>query len=125
MQFRDGRGLVREVPEGEAGARDAPAPQPRPKRDLQLVFRGDLVTVHYDPHHAAGIAAYIPEAHASSACPRALKGGRPKVKVDKPDEMAWCDTCTVADTELATIRKVNGHWVPIRREDGPVSNDRS
>ncbi len=117
--------MVREVPEGEAGPRNPPPAEPRAKRDLQLVFRGDLRTVYYDPSVNLSVAAWIPEAHASSACPRALRRGRPKVKVDQPDGMAWCETCTVDDPSKATIRRINDHWVPVRREDGPVSNDRS
>lgn len=89
------------------------------------MYRGDLRTVYYDPSTNITVAAWIPEAHASSSCPRALRRGRAKVKVDQPESMAWCDVCTTPDAELATIRSVNGRWIPVQRLEAEKPNDRS
>lgn len=72
----------------------------------ERVWRGDLATVYRDPPHAP-LLAFIPEAHASRNCERALKRGS-TVPVDQVG--AWCDSCTTSDRAEATVRLVDGRW---------------
>lgn len=73
-----------------------------------VVFRGDLSVAYFDPGTAPGVRAYIPEAHASAACHRALpKGSRAPVASDP----IWCEACTCTRREDATMtRAVDGSW---------------
>lgn len=75
-----------------------------------VVLRSELAKAYRDPLTHPTLLAYIPEHHASSKCERALKGGG-RVDVGFAD-VVWCDECTTTNPELATIRLINGEWIP-------------
>ena len=76
-----------------------------------IVLRSELITAYLDPIVGPrDILAWVPEAHASPRCERAVKKGRYKVPIDKVGDPIWCETCTTEDPDQATLRLIDGEW---------------